>query len=108
MHYYVCRAGGCTFGCEKHENKEALEHVTRFPAHHLNEGGGKYINCGDDFVCRDCGSDIMGARVAHPIHDGPFPLSGSGRCEYETVPYCPECDDKPNFHGSPIIVPFSL
>ena len=53
-----------------------------------------------------CGTEIMGARVAHPIWDGPFPMSGSGRCHYETVPYCPNCETEPNFHGSPIDVPF--
>jgi hypothetical protein len=54
------------------------------------------------YKCRDCGSDILAAKVAHPIHDGPFPLSGSGRCEYENVPYCPKCERKPSFHGSPV------
>ena len=50
--------------------------------------------------CGTCGSDIISAQVAHPIHDGPFPLSGSGRCNYETVPYCPKCEGEPSFHGS--------
>lgn len=49
-----------------------------------------------------CGTEIKGARVAHPIHDGPFPLSGSGRCHYETVPFCPKCETEPSFHGVPI------
>ena len=44
----------------------------------------------------------MGARIAHPIWDGPFPMSGSGRCDYEEVPYCPKCEKKPDFHGTPI------
>jgi len=26
----------------------------------------------------NCGEVLMGATVYHPIHDGPFPLSGSG------------------------------
>ena len=55
-----------------------------------------------DYHCRDCQEVIMGATVAHSIHDGFFPLSGSGKCEYETVPYCPKCESKPNYHGSPI------
>jgi len=38
------------------------------------------------------------------IWDGPFPMSGSGRCHYESVPYCPKCEEKPNIHGSPIRV----
>ena len=49
-----------------------------------------------------CGETLMAARVAHPIWDGPFPMSGSGRCEYETAPYCPKCEEKPDFHGAPI------
>ncbi len=49
-----------------------------------------------------CGVEIQGRKVAHPIHDGPFPLSGGGRVHYETVPFCPECETEPNFHGSPI------
>jgi len=53
-----------------------------------------------------CGTKIMGARVAHPIWDGPFACSGSGQCHYETVPYCPKCETEPSFHGVPIDVPF--
>ena len=44
----------------------------------------------------------MGAQVAHPIRDGIFPLSGSGKCKYEFVPYCPKCETEPSFHGSPV------
>lgn len=49
-----------------------------------------------------CGTVLMGAQVAHPIHDGPFPLSGSGQVRLETVPYCPTCEEKPSYHGRPI------
>ena len=56
----------------------------------------------DSYICTKCNTEILGARVAHAIHDGPFPMSGSGRCHYETVPYCPKCEEKPNFHGSPV------
>lgn len=49
-----------------------------------------------------CGTQIVGKRVAHPIHDGLFPLSGSGQVHYETVPFCPECETEPSFHGAPI------
>jgi len=52
--------------------------------------------------CKECGAEILAAQVAHAIHDGPFPLSGSGECEYETVGYCPNCEKKPNYHGTPI------
>lgn len=59
------------------------------------------------YNCVSCEGVIMSATVAHSIHDGPFPLSGSGRCEYEEVPYCQNCEEKPNYHGSPITIPFS-
>jgi hypothetical protein len=49
-----------------------------------------------------CGTEIQGTQVAHPIWDGPFPLSGSGRCNYQTVPYCPKCETEPDYHGAPI------
>lgn len=50
----------------------------------------------------NCGNEIKGAIIAHPIWDGPFPCSGSGQCEYETIPYCPICEDAPSYSGSPI------
>ena len=46
------------------------------------------------YVCAECDSDIMAAKVAHPIWDGPFPMSGSGRCHNESVPYCPKCEEE--------------
>lgn len=52
------------------------------------------------FTCKDCGSIILTATVAHSIHD--FPGAGGGECRYEQVPYCPNCERKPDFHGSPI------
>lgn len=54
------------------------------------------------YRCAKCNGEILSARVAHPIWDSPFPMSGSGRCHYENVPYCPTCEKEPNFHGSPI------
>ncbi len=56
----------------------------------------------EELQCNTCGSDIMVATVAHPIHDGPFPLSGSGRCHYEEVPFCPKCEKEPSYSGLPI------
>ena len=64
----------------------------------------KSMNDGGSYNCAVCGSSIDGARIAHPIHDGPFPLSGSGRCDYETVPYCPKCEKQPDIRGSIISV----
>lgn len=60
------------------------------------------MNNDESYNCLNCGGDILGERVAHTILDGPFPLSGSGRVRYEIVPYCPKCEQKPNFHGTPI------
>lgn len=54
------------------------------------------------WTCNTCQAVIMNARVAHPVHDGPFALSGGGECEYEDIGYCPNCERKPDFHGAPI------
>lgn len=54
------------------------------------------------YECGQCSGEILGATVAHPVHDGLFPLSGSGEVKYETVPYCPKCEEEPSFHGSPM------
>ncbi|MFA6594023.1 MAG: hypothetical protein WCT16_02070 [Candidatus Buchananbacteria bacterium] len=51
----------------------------------------------------NCGAEIMAQRVTHPIWDGPFACSGSGRCSSEEVPYCPQCEEQPNCCGEPII-----
>ena len=59
------------------------------------------------YECTKCDGNISGATVAHSIHDGPFPLSGSGQCKYEQVPYCSNCENEPNYSGAPIDVPFS-
>jgi len=57
-------------------------------------------NNGDE--CMTCGEEVISGKVAHPIWDSPIPMSGSGSCKNEEVPYCPKCEDEPNFHGSPI------
>ena len=61
-----------------------------------------YKKTAEGYECTDCGSEIMSAIVIHPIWDGPFLGSGSGRCHNEKVPYCPKCDEKPSSSGSPI------
>jgi hypothetical protein len=58
-------------------------------------------------TCLTCGSEIISETVTHPIWDGPFLASGSGRCQNEEVPYCPKCELKPNYHGQPIAIPSS-
>lgn len=52
-----------------------------------------------------CGTTLLSVTVAHPIHDGPWPGSGSGRCEYESISYCPRCQQKPSSQGEPIVPP---
>ncbi len=54
------------------------------------------------YRCRDCGEEIRAVTVAHPIWDGPFATSGSGRCHQETVPYCPLCEEQPSTRGEPV------
>ncbi len=55
-----------------------------------------------EFTHNACGTKIMTATVRHSVHDGPFPLSGSGDVELELVPYCPTCEEKPSEHGAPV------
>ena len=58
------------------------------------------------YVCTLDGKVINAETVAHPIWDGPFPMSGSGRCQYESVPYCLRHEEKPNYNGEPIKIKF--
>ena len=59
---------------------------------------------GKKYVCTVCGTTIMAAKISHAIHDGPFPLSGSGKVQYEIEPYCPNCEEEPKPNGMPISV----
>ena len=64
-----------------------------------------YIKDGKGYKCKGCDAVIMSARVAHPIYLREMPpRHGFGRCAYEQVPYCPNCDEKPNFDGEPVYV----
>jgi hypothetical protein len=62
----------------------------------------KTTDRGENLYCTTCQAEISGAEVAHPIHDGPFALSGSGKVKTEIVPYCPTCEQKPPYHADPI------
>lgn len=55
-----------------------------------------------EYECAKCDSTILGITVTHPVWDGPFPCSGSGRVESEQVPYCPTCETKPGYFGMPV------
>lgn len=52
--------------------------------------------------CRQCGTAVAAVAVAHPIWDGPFAQAGSGLCAYQKVVYCPQCEQPPSPHGSPV------
>jgi hypothetical protein len=56
----------------------------------------------DMWVHDPCGTILMGVPVVHPIHDSPFPGSGSGQTSTEIVPYCPKCEAQPDINGEPI------
>lgn len=62
----------------------------------------RYRESEQDFVCNECGSEILTTTVAHTVRDGLFAFSGSGRVQNETVPYCPHCEKEPEFHGKAI------
>jgi hypothetical protein len=55
-----------------------------------------------DYICNACGSEILAVTVIFSIHDGPFPMSGSGKTIRQNYPYCPKCETKPEIHGLPI------
>ena len=55
----------------------------------------------EGYTCKECGTDILSVRVAHPIHFKPG--VGGGECEYTEAPYCPNCEKKPDSSGDPII-----
>ena len=80
------------------EEALSVKKVEKRAAGNLNN----YIQKDDGFVCITCGADIMAAKVAHTVRDGLFAFSGSGEVRYEDVPYCPNCEEKPSFHGKPI------
>lgn len=56
------------------------------------------------FSCLDCEAQIKSITIHHPIHDGPFPLSGREKVEKEYIPYCPNCEEEPKYiRGNPIV-----
>jgi hypothetical protein len=55
-----------------------------------------------DYLCKSCGTEILGIEVIFPIWDGPFPMSGSGKTFRQSFPYCPHCESKPEIKGDPI------
>lgn len=62
------------------------------------------VQDGDGYTCKDCGATVLAGKIAHPVWIKGFTGAGTGECKYETVPYCPNCDKKPNFSGAPVYV----
>jgi len=77
--------------------KEKPENEKRAPGNMDN-----YVKDGEGYKCKDCGGTIFDGKVAHPVHLREMPGAGFGECQYETVPYCPNCEKEPNFHGAPV------
>lgn len=61
-----------------------------------------YVKEGEGYKCKDCATGILGAQVAHSVHIKGMGGAGTGECEYSTVPYCPNCEKKPDFYGTPV------
>jgi len=61
-----------------------------------------YVAEGNGFKCKTCKGVVMGAVVLHPIHLRSMPGVGFGQCQRETVPYCPNCETKPDSCGAPV------
>lgn len=80
----------------KSSPKEKPESEKREPGNMEN-----YVRDDDGWKCKDCGADIIGAQVAHPIWIRGL-AGGYGECRYDNVPYCPNCEKKPNFNGDPV------
>ncbi len=55
------------------------------------------------YTCNACGSDILAIEVKRSVWDFPEACAGSGEVRTEMVPYCPKCEEKPNWRGPPII-----
>ncbi len=63
----------------------------------------KYIRRVDgSYECPKCGSTVLEAPVVHPCWDGPFAMSGRGKCVHEDRPYCPKCGERPGYRGCPV------
>ena len=90
---YVPETATCSTCSTYYEKKKEND----FAYKKLREGG---------YICTLDGKVINAETVAHPIWDGPSPMSGAGKCQYESVPYCPKHEKKPNYNGNPIQIKF--
>jgi len=60
-----------------------------------------YKSINDGCYCTKCGHSVLSAEVVHPLWDPNFTCGGGGNTVTETVPYCPNCETKPNKTGNP-------
>jgi len=61
-----------------------------------------YQEFGEGFKCVECDSDIKGGLVAHKVLGLPFLIGNEKEYYIGIMPYCPECEDEPDFYGSSI------
>ena len=64
-------------------------------------------NEGRGWRCKDCKSMIFSGIVAHPIWLRGT-KGGFGKCKYEEVPYCSNCEKEPNCNGEPVYIDFDI
>ena len=62
------------------------------------------IEEGGFWRCKKTGAEIMAQEIGRTLHDGPFPLSGSGQVPLVLHLHCPACDPdwKSPSYGTPI------
>ena len=63
---------------------------------------------GKNYECVDCGSVIQTSGGYRPLHEGPFDGAGFGEVFREEVPYCPKCEQPPQFYTTPIRIPTNI
>lgn len=61
-----------------------------------------------EWYCKKCHAIVMSINSIVSIHDGPFPLSGSGKTAEVGVPYCPECEEEPEPYRLPLRVEWHI
>lgn len=56
------------------------------------------------WLCKKTKVPIEAQEIGRTLHDGPFPLSGSGKVPLILHLHCPECNPKykPPIYGTPI------
>ena len=66
-----------------------------------------YVNVKNGYSCLDCGVGIEAVTIYHSVHDTDdlIPLSGHGDVKEEEIPYCPNCEEKPEYIAGNFITP---